>query len=71
MLATILKVGARVAFAVIAFIVFAAVWLYIATALFGAIVLVGLMWLFNARFSVTQNGTKIGTYTRKRGVRRI
>lgn len=71
MLATILKVIALVAFAVIAVAMFAAVWVYILVAILCLPALVFVMWLFNSRFSVTKNGVKVGTYTRKGGFRRI
>jgi hypothetical protein len=71
MFATILKAIALVAFAVVAVIMFAAVWVYILVAILCMPALVFVMWLLNSRFSVTQKGVKVGTYTRKGGFRKI
>jgi hypothetical protein len=64
-------VVALTAVAAIAFVAFATVWLYSIFALFGVVALLGLIWLGNARFSVTHNGVKVGTYTRKGGFREL
>jgi hypothetical protein len=71
MFATILKAIALVTGAVIVFVIFAAVWVYALVAILVMAALFGAMWLLNARFNVTQNGVKVGTYTRKGGFRRI
>ena len=71
MFATILKAIALVTGAVIVFVIFAAVWVYALVAIVAMATLVLVMWLLNARFNVTQNGVKVGTYTRKGGFRKI
>lgn len=71
MFATILKAIALVTGAVIVFVIFAAVWVYALVAIVAMATLVLVMWLSNARFNVTQNGVKVGTYTRKGGFRKI
>lgn len=71
MFATILKAVGLIIGTVIVFVIFAAVWVYALVAILAMAALFGVMWLLNARFIVTQNGVKVGTYTRKGGFRRI
>jgi hypothetical protein len=71
MLITIAKALGLLLFAIVAFVVFTAVWVYVIVAMLGVCALFVVMWLCNARFNVTHKGVKIGTYTRKGGFRKI
>jgi Na+/pantothenate symporter len=71
MLSTIAKALGLLLFAIVVFVIFVAVWVYVIAAMIGVSSLLGLMWLLNSRFSVTQKGVKVGTYTRKGGFRKI
>jgi hypothetical protein len=71
MLSTIAKALGLLLFAIVAFVIFAAVWAYVIAAMIGITSLLWLMWLLNARFNVKQDGVKVGTYTRKGGFHKL
>ena len=71
MLSTIAKAIGLLIAAVVIFIAFIAVWVYVLIAMVGVFGLFALLWIFDAPFTVKQDGVKVGTYTRKGGFRKL